>query len=192
MGARSPLLFAGLVVLSLASPARAEKYTIDNIHSSLIFRIKHMDVGYIYGRFNTFSGGFAFDEKSPADNALSVEIQADSVDSANAARDKHLKGNDFFNVREFPKITFKSTKFKAVDAKTYEVAGDLTLHGVSKSVTARLERTGTAEDKKFKVIRTGFETTFTIKRSDFGMKFGIPFLGDEVRITFAAEGTRKP
>jgi polyisoprenoid-binding protein YceI len=104
---RLALLGALVVVSALA--VRAAKYEVDAAHSSLIFRVKHFDVGYIYGRFNTFSGTFSFDEKKAADNALSVEIKVESIDTNNAARDKHLKGADFFNAKEFPKITFKST-----------------------------------------------------------------------------------
>jgi polyisoprenoid-binding protein YceI len=189
---RLPLLAAllGLILLGSA-PARAESFKLDPVHSSLIFRIKHLGVGYIYGRFNDFSGSFAFD-KDPARCALSAEIKVASIDSNNATRDKHLRSADFFNVKEFPKITFKSTRVRVLDARTYEVTGNLTLHGVTKSVTARLERIGTGKDPFTKGVRTGFETTFTLKRSDFGMKFMTGAIGDEVRITLAAEGVAAP
>lgn len=178
------------MVLAAPAPA-ADTWKADPVHSSIVFRIKHLDVGYIYGRFNQYSGSFAFDERDPAACALNIEVQAGSVDTGNAVRDGHLKGPDFFNVKEFPKITFKSTSMKALpgDAKNYEVTGDLTLHGVTKSVKVKLERIGTAKDMRG-TLRTGFETTFTIKRSDYGMKYLVGALGDEVRVTVALEGIR--
>jgi polyisoprenoid-binding protein YceI len=185
---RLPALLAGLVLAWSAAPARAENYKIDPTHSSLIFRVKHMGVGHIYGRFNDFSGSFSFEGKG---GALEVEIKAVSVDTNNKDRDAHLRKADFFNAPEFPKIAFKSTSVKALNALNYEVTGNLTLHGVTKSVTAKLERIGTGKGPRGAVI-SGFETTFTLKRSDFGMKFGVPAIGDEVRITLAAEGIRQP
>jgi polyisoprenoid-binding protein YceI len=180
------LLGAGLLG---AAPARAaDTFTVDPIHSSLIFRIKHLDAGYIYGRFNQFSGSFALDDKNPADCKLEMEVKVDSLDTGNGMRDTHLKGPDFFNAKESPTMTFKATSMKAADEKTYEVTGDLTLHGVTKPVTVKLERIGSAKDPRSGKLRTGFETTFTIKRSDFGMKYAIGLLGDDVRVTVAVEG----
>ncbi|HZY85131.1 MAG TPA: YceI family protein [Gemmataceae bacterium] len=181
-------LFLGLA--GAAAPARAaDTFKVDPVHSSLLFRIKHLNVGYIYGRFNAFGGTFAFD-KDPAACNLTFEVNIDSLDTANADRDKHLKGPDFFNVKQFATAGFKSKSFKAVDEKTYEVSGDLTLHGVTQPVTVKLERVGTAKGMRGEV-RTGIDTTFTIKRSDFGMKYGLQLLSDEVRITVAVEGIQQ-
>jgi polyisoprenoid-binding protein YceI len=182
-------LLAGLFVSLSAAPARADKFKVDPAHSSLVFRIKHMDIGYIHGRFNEFGGTFAFEEKG---GALAIEIKAASIDTNNKMRDTHLKSADFLNVKEFPKINFKSTAVKTANGKVYDVTGDLTLHGVTKSATARLERIGTTKHPRTGQIVTGFETTFTIKRSDFGMKFLVGAIGDEVRITLAVEGVRQP
>ena len=85
-------------------------------------------------------------------------------------------------------MSFKATRMKAGDEKNYEVTGDLTIHGVTKQVKVKLERIGTGKDPKSGKPRTGWETTFTIQRSDFGMKFGVPAISDEVRITVAIEG----
>ncbi len=197
MKARYPLtalsVIACLGLLPGQSPraAAADAYKIDKVHSSIMFRIKHGDFGYVYGRFNDLGGNFTLDETNPANSTLEVEIKADSVDTNNADRDKHLKGADFFNAKEFPKITFKSKQVKALDNKNYEVTGDLTLHGVTKSVTAKVEFVGKGKDFKG-TQRAGLETIFVIKRSDFGMDFGIKMnaLGDEVRIALAVEGTR--
>jgi polyisoprenoid-binding protein YceI len=185
-----PLVAAALLAGLAAAPARAaDTFKVDPVHSSLLFRIKHLNVGYIYGRFNAYSGTFAFD-RDPAQCSLTFEVNIDSLDTANADRDKHLKGPDFFNVKEFPTASFKSKSVKALDEKIYEVSGDLTLRGVTQPVTVRLERIGTARGMRGEV-RSGIETTFVIKRSDFGMKYGLQLLSDEVRITVAVEGIQQ-
>ncbi len=185
-----PLVVAALLTALAAAPARAaDTFKVDPVHSSLLFRIKHLNAGYIYGRFNAYSGTFAFD-RDPAQCNLTFEVNVDSIYTANADRDKHLKGPDFFNVKEFPTASFKSKSVKPLDDKTYEVSGDLTLHGVTQPVTVRLERVGTAKGPRGEV-RSGIETTFVIKRSDFGMKTGLQFLSDEVRITVAVEGVQQ-
>ena len=111
----------------------------------MVFRVKHLNIGHIYGRFNQYSGSFAFDDKNPADCKLEMEVKIDSIDSANGDRDKHLKGPDFFSAKEFPTMSFKATGMKASDEKNYEVTGDLTIHGVTKQVTVKLERIGTGQ-----------------------------------------------
>ena len=175
----------------LAAPARAaDTFSVDPVHSSMLFRVKHLGVGHIYGRFNQYSGSFTFDPKNPADCKLEMEVKIDSIDSANADRDKHLKGPDFFNAKEFPTMSFKATRMKASDEKTYEVTGDLTIHGVTKQVTVKLERLGTGKDPRTGKPRTGWETVFTINRSDFGVKGFLPAIGDEVRIIVAVEGVQ--
>jgi len=183
------LVGAFLALTLLAGSVRAaDTYTVDPVHSSLLFRVKHLDCGYIYGRFNQYSGSFAFDDKNPSECKLEMEVKIDSLDTANADRDKHVKGPDFFNAKEFTTMTFKATSMKAQDEKNYEVTGDLTIHGVTKQVTVKLERLGTA--KAMGKTRSGWETTFSINRSDFGMKFGIPAISDEIRIIVAMEGIR--
>lgn len=178
-----------VLVLALGLPTRAaETFTVDAVHSSLLFRIKHLNAGHIYGRFNQFSGSFAFDDKNASECKLEMEVKIESLDTAVRARDDHLRGPDFFNAKQFPTMKFKAASVKAKDEKNYEVTGDLTIHGVSKSVTVKLERIGTAKDPRSGKPRTGWETTFTIKRSDYDMKNMLEFIGDEVKITVAVEG----
>lgn len=176
------------------SPAHAapESYDIDAVHSSVIFRVLHFGAGYSYGRFNDFGGKLVFDEANPAASSVQVEIKATSVDTANAKRDDHLRGPDFFDVAQFPTISFKSTAVKSAGGTSYDVTGDLSMHGVTKSVTVRMEKIGAGKDA-WGMFRIGFEGTMTVKRSDFGMKYGLDngALGDEVRLTLAFEGARK-
>src|SRR5690606_12310475 len=99
---------------------------------SVIYRIKHMDVAYHYGRFNEFAGTFLLNADSPADSSVEITIQTASIDSGNEGRDKHLRSPDFFNVEQFPTATFSSTSVRKTGDTTYEVTGDFTLNGTTK------------------------------------------------------------
>jgi polyisoprenoid-binding protein YceI len=171
--------------------AAAGNYTVDNVHSSLVWGIQHAGVGYVYGRFDKLSGTFKLDGKDAAGDSFAFEVEAASVDTNAVPRDTHLKGTAFFNVEEFPKITFKSTQVKSAGDKSYDVTGDLTLHGVTKPITAKLELIGSKDLKGQFGYRTGFKGKFTVNRNDFGMK-GFPgMLGDDVEVLIAFEGWRK-
>ena len=176
--------------LGLSAAHAAESYQVDPIHSMIHFRVKHFGVGYIYGRFNEFSGNFNVDDGNLANASFDLQIKAESIDSNNQGRDKHLKNPDFFNTVEFPTINFKSTQVKEVDANNVEVTGDLTMHGVTKPVTMKMERIGAGKDPRGS-MRMGWESIFDIKRSDFGMKSMLQGIGDDVRCIVAIEGVRK-
>jgi polyisoprenoid-binding protein YceI len=185
-----PLLLVGALG---ATPAAAapETHEIDAVHSTVLFRVKHLNTGYSYGRFNEMSGTVVLDGGNPSACSVKVEVKAASVDTANAKRDDHLRGPDFFNVAQFPTITFASTAVSKAGEEAFDVTGDLTLLGVKKSVLVRMTRTGSSNDPRAGGLRTGFEGTLTIKRSDFGMKYGLEGLGDEVGLTLAFETLKK-
>lgn len=168
---------------------KAATYAVDNVHSCVWFRIKHLDISWFYGRFNEVSGTYTFDDADPGNNKLAIDVKTASVDTNNADRDEHLRKPDYFDAEKFPTISFKSERFKKTGANTFEVAGELTLHGVTKPLTVTLERTGAGRDPWGK-LRAGFETTFTVKRSDFevGDQRG---LSDEVRLTVSIEGVQQ-
>ena len=165
-------------------------YEIDSIHSQVIFRLKHFGVSYQYGRFNKVSGSLTIDGADPKNSRASVEIAAASVFTADMKRDKHLKGPDFFDVKQFPSITFTSTKVAPAGQGSYQVTGDLAMRGVTRTVTLELDHIGSGKDP-YGGYRSGFEGTFSIKRSDFGMNFMLQGIGDEVRLTVAIEAVRK-
>lgn len=175
-------LFA--LVIFCPSADAADNYQIDPVHSVIIFRIKHMDVGMFYGRFNSPAGTFAFDEQDPSRSTFQAQVKAGDFDSGNPKRDQHVRGPDFLNAKEFPNISFKSTSVKATDGSRYEVSGQLTMHGQTKPVTAVLEKIGSAGN------RIGFEGVMEVKRSDFGIQ-GVQGVADEVRLIIAFEGIRK-
>ncbi len=172
-----------------AAQGEPETYKIDAVHSSIIFRIKHLNISYVYGRFNDVSGTVVLNETDPATCSITAEVKVESIDTHNADRDKHLKSPEFFDVEKYPTIVFKSASFKKA-GEAYEVQGNLTLHGVTKPLTVKLERTGAAADPKGD-FRAGFETGFTIKRSDFGMTTAIGPIADDVRLTISLEAIRQ-
>jgi polyisoprenoid-binding protein YceI len=171
------------------APSATGNYKIDPVHSSNVFSVKHMNVSNFYGRFNELSGRFTLDDADPAKCVFEATLQTASVDTNNADRDKHLRSADYFDAEEHPTITFKSTAVKAGKDGKLEVAGDLTMRGVTKPITAQVERTGAAPGMRGGFI-AGWEARFTIKRSEFGV--GAPMgLGDDVHLIISVEGVRE-
>ena len=191
MKARRILALSGLMFALAAQDAlAAEKYKIDPVHSSVVFRIQHFGVSYFYGHFNEMTGSFAVDEENIANSSVEATIKVGSLDTHNDKRDSDLKGPDFFNAKTFPVITFKGTSFKKMDGDKIEVSGDLTLHGVKKSVTLVLTHVGSGKDP-WGGYRSGYEGSITLMRSDYGMKFMLEGVGDEVTMYIGIEGIRE-
>ena len=184
-----PVTFA-LLSLSTERPAATtvlgdHDWIVDSGHSSVVFKVKHANAAFFKGTFDTITGTVSLDPSKPESGSVSLVIPVDSVDSNDKKRDDHLKNADFFNSKENPEITFKSTKVqKKGDA--FEVTGELAMAGKSKATTILVEKTGEGE---FYGKRVGFGTTFTVKRSDFGMTYGIDknALGDEVTLMIDLE-----
>ena len=145
-------------------------YAIDPTHSRIGFVARHAMVTKVRGSFNDFQGSGYFDAENPANSSLQLTIQAASIDTRNADRDGHLKGNDFFDMETYPQITFVSTAVEQVDADNYRVTGDLTIKGVTKPVTVDFEYTGSATDP-FGNHRIGFEGKTTVNRKDWGVNW---------------------
>jgi len=167
-------------------------FAVDPVHSVVVFRVGHLGVAKFWGRFNQLSGSFTYDADEPGSSTFDFTVPTESVDTGNAGRDRHLKSPDFFNAREYPAITFKSTGITvAASANSWKVTGDLTLHGVTKSVTADIEWIG--EGQTSQGHKRGFEAQFTIRRSEFGMNKYLEddAIGDEVKLVVAIEGVNK-
>lgn len=183
-------LFLGFS-LSATPGLAADDYALDGKHSCVTFRVAHLGLTWIHGRFNEFTGAFAIDKDDPSKTSFSLAIKSDTVDTAVKQRDDHLRGPDFFDVKQYPEITFKSTSVKTLESG-YEVTGDLTMHGTTKPVTFKLQGGKTAEFPKG-VQRIGFYSDLKIKRSDFGVgaeKFK-GALGDDIHIAISIEGVKK-
>lgn len=182
-----PFLFVLSPITSIAS---ADSYKVDPVHSFALFSIHHFNAGNVWGRFNEPTGQFTLDQSDPTKDSFVVELSLAKLDTGNPKRDSDLKGPDWFNARQFATITFKSTTVKKGEGNTLEVTGNLTIHGVTKTVGVPVEILGIARDP-FGNTRAGIQGTTTIKRSDFGMK-GMPQgVGDEVKLIVALEGIKQ-
>ncbi|MBC7782698.1 MAG: YceI family protein [Burkholderiales bacterium] len=179
------LLILAVTFVFSSSMAIAQSYAVDPVHSSIGFKVKHLETSNFHGRFNKAQGEVKLESGAPVSVHMSVDVE--SIDTANKNRDAHLIGPDFFAAKDFPDITFKSTSVKKLDDTTFEVAGDLTLHGVTKPLTVKLVKTGSGQNMQKKEI-VGFETSFSIKRSDHGMTGYIDKgIGDEVTLNISVE-----
>lgn len=171
------------VAPAVASPAAT--FTVDDTHSMSLFRVEHMGAGKFWGRFNDLSGSAQYVPDTSL--SMNVTIQVGSVDSGNKKLDGHLKSPDFFNNAEFPTMTFVSTSAKASGAGGFDVTGDLTIHGVTKSVTVPVQCSPISAMGG--ASRAGFEAVFEIKRSDYGVSYGVEkgAIGDATRIIVSLE-----
>lgn len=185
------LAVSSIGVMSL--PALADTYVIDTkgAHASINFAIKHLGYSVLTGRFDTFSGEFTYDPAKPEASTVNVSIDTGSVNSNHAERDKHLRGDDFLNVEKFPKATFVSKKIVLDDDKDeFDIVGDLTLNGVTKSITIEVEKIGEGKDP-WGGYRAGFsgETTITLK--DFNVKMDLGPASQTVQLELEVEGIKK-
>ena len=161
-------------------------FEVDDVHSMALFRVQHMGAGRFWGIFNDVSGTVQYTPTKSL--SLNITIHTESVDSTNEQLDRHLKSPDFFNSVEFPQMTFVSISAKHIESGRFEVVGDLTIHGIKKRITVPIECSSIS--KLGGKTRAGFEASFEIKRSDFGVSYGVEkkMLGDETRIIVSLEG----
>ena len=188
--------FATALITSLSAHAQRIAYTIDPAHSEVDFGIKHMAIATVHGRFKITGGVVDFDDKNIVDSAVVATLDVASVNTGEAGRDTHLKSPDFFDTAKYPTATFKSTKIVPA-GENYNVFGDLTLHGVTKPVTLRMEPPSKEQIGMDKKPHRGFTATTLIHRQDFGLnwngtlKSGDSMLGDDVKMTFEIEAAQK-
>jgi len=178
------------VIGIVAAPVRAADYTVDDSHSSVTFKISHLGISEVHGRFDDMAGTFEIDKDDPGKCSFTLTVKTESVDTNNKKRDDHLRSPDFFNVKQFPAITFKSTKVALAKDKSYVVTGDLTMHGETKPISFNLKGGKEVEFPKG-TKRIGFTTELTLKRSEFGMDKMAPAIGDDVQISIGLEGMTK-
>ena len=184
-----PFAFALLTNPTSRSAALAGEHdwVVDAGHSSVVFRVRHADAAWFKGSFDAVEGTVSLDPAKPEAGSVTLKIPVDSVDTNSKQRDDHLKNADFFNSKENPDITFKSSKIEKKGAGL-EVTGELAMAGKSKVITIPVELVGTSESQMMGK-RAGYSTTFTLKRSEFGMNYGVAqkALGDEVTLMIDLE-----
>ena len=191
----SPRVTTAAPVLTQEAASAVPNWTVDTVHSCAMFRVRHMGAGFFWGRFNDVGGTIAFNPEDAKSLGMDITIDVDSVDSGHPDLDKHLKSPDFFDSKEFPRMTFKSTSVKQVPTTkrsddpviAWDVTGTFSMRGVSKELTARVHYWGAADMGRG--TKAGFEATFKVKRSDFGINYGVEqgALGDMVTVTAAFE-----
>ena len=168
--------------------AEGLEFTLDPVHCMANFRIHHAGAGMFWGRFNEVTGTMTTSEDGSVAPTMNVAVAVESVDTGTEKLDRTLMGPNFFDAKEFEAITFTSTGATPIEGGGWTITGDLTLLGVTREVSAKVELTGIKGNPVIK--KAGFEAIFSIKRSDFGMDWGVKngALGDEVRLIVGLEG----
>ena len=166
-------------------------FIIDPEHSSIVFRVKHLGITFVSGRFNRAMGRYVSPSGETGKAEIDIRVRVLDINSGNAVRDEHLRSPDFFHAEKYPWITFKSVSIESLNADSFRVAGDLSFHGVTRRITIEALKTDNREDGQGQ-IRTGFQATFTIRRSDYGLKHMLGGIGDRVELTVNVEGVQKP
>jgi polyisoprenoid-binding protein YceI len=185
------------VALSLPAAAAPSTWQIDPNHSAAQFAVRHLSISTVRGAFTKVSGTVQFDDKDISKSSVEVTIDAASVDTRVADRDKDLRSDHFFDVEKYPTLTFKSTKVEQAEAGKLKVTGDLTIHGVTKQVVLDVEGPTAAVKDPWGNQRAAANATTKINRQDFGVKWNAKMdnggwvLGDDVAITIDVEMVQK-
>ena len=184
--------YALAAAILLPAQVLADKYLIDTegSHAFIQFRIQHLGYSWLSGRFNTFSGTFDYDENNPDKASVQVDIDVASIDSNHAERDKHLRGDEFLDVKKFPRAKFESTSFSENGDGTAVLKGKLTLHGVTNPVAIDVQHIGQGDDP-WGGYRRGFEGTTRIALADYGVKYNLGPKSKEVELILSVEGVRQ-
>jgi polyisoprenoid-binding protein YceI len=182
-------ILAAAVIALPTSAALADSYTIDPEHTFPNFTISHLGFSTMHGRFDKTSGKLDLDMQKKT-GSVEIVIDATSVDTGHAKRDQHLKSPDFFNTGEFPEIKFKSTKVTFTGDKVTSVDGELTIMKTTKPVTLTVTSMLCAVHAMSKKNVCGFDATTKIKRSDFGVNYALPAIGDEVALALEVEALK--
>lgn len=189
------LTIGSLCCLSAAQVGFAKDYDVDASHSNVAFVAQHL-VSKVNGEFKDFEGTFSFDPKKLDNTKVTATVKVDSISTNQEKRDKHLKSDDFFASGKFPTLTFVSTKVSAHGSKKYKMAGNLTMHGVTKPVVFDVDYLGEIDDP-WGGHRAGFTATTKVNRKDYGMVWnkaldkGGFVLGEEVTINLNVEASEK-
>lgn len=183
---------AALLLSAGAGLARADDtWTFDSAHADVVFRIDHLGYSGTWGRFGDVTGTIVYDGENAENAKVEAVMDAASIDTNLDDRDKHLRSGDFFKVEEFPQVTFRSTAVEVTGDDTANITGELTMLGVTRPVVlaARLNKAA-PHPRDPKTLVAGFSATTAIKRSDWGLSYGVPAIGDEVDIFLDIEATK--
>lgn len=179
-----------MMLLSLKTFAAVENYDIDPAHTHPNFAVSHLGFSTMYGRFDKTSGTFAIDWAS-RQGAVKITIETRSISTGQEKRDNHLRSPDFFNTVEFPVATYKSDSVKFEGDEPKSIEGKLTLLGVTKPVTLTITGFKCGQNPMNNKAMCGIDAVGSLKRSDFGMKYALPGVGDDIRLMISAEGYKR-
>ncbi|TVR99770.1 MAG: polyisoprenoid-binding protein [Rhodospirillales bacterium] len=182
---------AAASALMAATGALAENYVFDKAHTRILFFVNHLGFSEMPGRFHEFDGGFTFDPDNPEASTLEVTIQTASVDMDHDGLNEHLRTDDFFDVANHPTMTFRSTDVEVTGENTGRITGDLTLLGVTRPVVMDVTFNKAGPHPVNDNFIAGFSGTASLSRSDFGMTYLVPAIGDTVDIRLSVEGIRQ-
>jgi polyisoprenoid-binding protein YceI len=189
------VLTACSALLIVQSAFAADTYVFDKAHSTLGFQIRHL-FSNVTGKFDDFTGTIQFDETNPEQSSVEVNIKTASIDTGVKMRDDDLRSPNFFDATKYPATTFKSKSVKSTGKDTFDVTGDLTMHGVTKEVVLKVELIGKGTGMKEGSIVSGWDATTALKRSEFGLAWskvieGTQVVGDDVKIELHVEADKK-
>ncbi len=175
-----------------AATAATTTWKIDPSHSHIEFAVKHLMITTVKGRFSGVEGVVRLDERDPSAADVDVKIDASTIDTREPQRDAHLRSADFFDVETYPHLVFKASRIASRRGNEFKLAGDLTLHGVTRPVVLDVVEEGRAKDP-WGGERLGFSATTKVKRSDFGLTWnqaletGGVVVGDEIKVPLELE-----
>ena len=171
---------------------QAAEYKVhkEGAHAFIQFKIKHLGYSWLLGRFNDFDGHFNYDKNNPEASKITITIQTASIDSNHAERDKHLRGDDFLAVEQFPESSFVSTQYEVKDENSGVLTGDFTLHGVTKTISFPVEKVGEGDDP-WGGYRVGFSGHTTLKLADYGIDYDLGPASTHVDLELYIEGIRQ-
>jgi polyisoprenoid-binding protein YceI len=181
------LALSALLAVATFPALAAEKYEIDPTHTQVQFTYSHLGFSNITGRFDQVQGDFRFDVADPTQSSVSITIPVQSISTGVDKLDEHLLKADFFDAAQFPTATFTSTGVTAAGEGKLAVAGDLTIHGVTRPVVLDVTINKIGEHPMRKRPAAGFDARATLKRSDFGVGAYVPMVGDEVTLSITVE-----
>lgn len=167
-----------------------EHYTFDKAHTQILFFVDHLGFSKSQGEFLDFDGFFNFDLEHPEKSNVDVSINVAGLDMDDEKWNTHMKSADLFDIEKYPTMTFKSTAIEVTGKKTANITGDFTLLGVTKPVVLAVTHNKSDKHAFSGKYVSGFSATTTIKRSEFGMEYGLPMVGDDVEIRIEVEGVR--
>jgi polyisoprenoid-binding protein YceI len=183
---------ASAQVTTAPAQVQAGAYKLDPDHSKITWSVSHFGFSTYLGQFSTVNASLKLDPKALTATGLDVTVDANSLGTLNPALDKHLKSPDFLDVAKFPTATFHATKVTQTGDRTADIAGDLTLHGVTKPVIVQATFNQAGPNPLVKTYQLGFAGSAKIKRSDFGITSYVPAISDEVTLTIEAEFRQVP